>query len=212
MNLCLGPGCTLNVRVAVLSGLLFGGVSATHGQEPAQPLSVTSAVPDPAAGTVTISGGRFGTRPFVTLDLVPLDIRVAMDTVILAVVPAGTIPAGEYLLTVSRGPASEDSATLPITVGTAESSAARAKADDRRDVDPGSPAPDIRNTAALPPLAPADAAAARIGDRVVSVEEIDREWRRSDPAGYVRLLRQLYDARLQVANRVITRELLEREA
>jgi protein-disulfide isomerase len=200
------------LRVAVLSGLLVGGISGISAQAPAQSLVVTSAVPDAAAGTVTISGEYFGARPFVTLDLVPLDVRVAMATVILAAVPAGTIPPGEYLLTVSRGPGPGDSATLEITVGTAESPAAPRKADQRRDGELRSQLTADRNTSALPPVVAGDSAAMKIGDRVVSVEEVDREWSRSDPAGYLRLLRGLHDARMQIANKMISQELLSREA
>jgi protein-disulfide isomerase len=173
---------------------------------------VASALPDSASGTVTISGANFGSRPFVTLDLVPLDIRVALDTVILAAVPAGTIPHGEYLLTVSRGPAPEDNGTVEVIVGAAEPASARADGGQRSTREAGPPEPTNRDMAALPPLVAGDVTAVKIGDRAVSVDEIDREWRRSDPAGYLRLIRRLHDARQQNVNRIITQELLAREA
>src|SRR4051812_46311199 len=111
------------IYVAAVAMLL---AARTGRAQPSAPqLAVTSAVAD-ANGALTISGqnfaaasGRFGTRPFVTLDLVPLDVRVATDTAILATVPSGSIPPATYLLTVSRGPAAAENASLEVTVGAA---------------------------------------------------------------------------------------------
>src|ERR1700730_15143366 len=56
-------------------------------QPPAPQLVVTSAPPDPGGQTLTISGGNFVAHPFVPLDLVPVTIRFAIDTQIVATVP-----------------------------------------------------------------------------------------------------------------------------
>src|SRR5262245_49347171 len=106
-----------HVRLAaVIIGLLAAAVAA-EGQQTSPQLVITSAVPDAGGETLSISGGNFtggnlAARPFVTLDLIPLDVRVATDTLILVSAPVGAMPAGNYLLTVSRGAASADNATL----------------------------------------------------------------------------------------------------
>src|SRR6476659_5102048 len=114
--------------IGVVAGLLASGLPA-RAQQAAPQLFVTIAVPDAAGEALTISGGnftvlggRFGTRPFVTLDLIPLDVRASTDSAILVAVPVGAMPAGTYLLTVSRGPAPTDNASLEVTLGTASSS------------------------------------------------------------------------------------------
>jgi len=208
----VGPRRAVTLRVSILAGLLASGPAADAGQPQAQPLLVTSAVPDAAAGTVTISGANFGTRPFVTLDLVPLDIRGALDTVILAAVPARAIPPGEYLLTVSRGPDPAHTATLRITVGTTEPASVQLDGGLPSSTQPGSPEPAARTTVDLPPVVAGDTTALKIGERVVSVNEIDLEWYRSDPAGYLGVVRRLYDGRRRIANSIITEELLALEA
>ena len=181
-------------RLAVIAALLTCGSIATAGQAPLPQLFVTGAVADTAANTITISGGNFGARPFVTLDLVPLDVRAATDTRIVAAAPVGAIPPADYLLTVSRGPAPADSATFTLSLGVADSPRMAA-------------APD-----ALPSLLAGTAKAAQVGDRAISVDEIDSEWWRSDPSSYLQLMRRLYDARHQVLNTMVTDELLAREA
>ena len=59
--------------LAVLAVLVAVAVSARAEQAPAPQLFVTGAVPDASTDTLTISGGNFGARPFVTLDLFPLE-------------------------------------------------------------------------------------------------------------------------------------------
>ena len=82
------------------AALLLHVVSAAQAQAPAAPLTIEAAAPDAGAGTLTISGTGFGVRPLVTLDLVPLNIKLALDQRIIAVVPVEMIPPGSYLLTV----------------------------------------------------------------------------------------------------------------
>src|SRR5262245_40896701 len=106
---------------AVIISLLAAGMPA-EGQQTSPQLVITNAVPDAGGETLSIScgnftGGNLAARPFVTLDLIPLDVRVATDTLILVAAPVGAIPPGKYLLTVSRGPASADNATLEVNVG-----------------------------------------------------------------------------------------------
>ncbi len=64
----------------------------------------------------------------------------------------------------------------------------------------------------MPSLLAGTAKAAQVGDHAISVDEIDSEWRRSDPSSYLQLMRRLYDARHQVLNTMVTDELLAREA
>jgi protein-disulfide isomerase len=160
------------------------------------PLTVATAVPDPSGQTVTITGTNFGTRPLVTLDLVPVTIQFAVDSQIVAAVPVNAMPAGKYLLTVSRGAAASDSASIQLTLGGGAS------------VPPPAPA-DLAETTRIPN---SSTTAAQVGDRAISVEEIDREWRRTDPNGYLAFARQLYENRRRVADQMVADELIAREA
>jgi protein-disulfide isomerase len=54
--------------------------------------------------------------------------------------------------------------------------------------------------------------AARVGDRQITVADVDREWQRTDPGSYVALNRQLYEARRRVVDTMVTDDLLGREA
>ena len=91
--------------------------SARRRRTRGPPLAVHQAVPDAATDTLTIDGEHFGPTPFVTLDLVPLDLRLVLDTRLMAAVPIDAMPPGRYLLTVSRGPAAADRATLEVSLG-----------------------------------------------------------------------------------------------
>ena len=164
---------------------------------------MTSAAPDPGGQTLTITGGNFGARPFVTLDLVPLTIRFAIDTQIVAAVPVNDMPAGTYLLTVSRGPSRADSGSFQLALGAVEPAR-----DDKTKSGPPD-RPDPRDTTPSPSAADP---AAKVGDRVLTVAEIDREWQRTDPAGYLALSRQMYEGRRRAADLMVTNELLAREA
>lgn len=167
-----------------------------RAQTAAPQLVVAGAVPDPGGQTLTISGANFGSRPLVTLDLVPVTVQFAMDSRIVAAVPVEAMPSGTYLLTVSRGPSAAENGSLALTLG--------------------SPAP--VPAAAVPvespgPLSPAAGEpAARVGDRVIPFEDIDREWQRRDPATYLMASRQLYASRRRVADEMIADQLLAAEA
>ena len=170
------------------------------------PLTVTSAAPDPSGQTVTVQGSGFGTRPFVTLDLVPLTVQFSVDSQIVAVVPVNQMPPGSYLLTVSRGAAAGDTGSVPLVLGGAAANPAARPAD----ATPGSAPPNAPATDAAIPSG-ADQAA-KIGDRAITVAEIDREWQRTDSGSYLALARELYDNRRRAADLLMANELLAREA
>ena len=176
----------------------FVGVrSVVFAQAP--PLTVMSAVPDPSGQTLTITGANFGSRPLVTLDLLPVTVRFAIDSQIVAAVPVNIMPAGKYLLTVSRGSLPADSASIQVALAGGASAPAPT---------PREPA-DRPDTTRMPKAADA---AAQVGDRTMTVEEIDREWRRTDPSGYLAFTRQLYDNRRRVVDQMVADELIAREA
>lgn len=182
---------TLAIRVGVAVAVLLWP-RATPAAQPAPP-DIQEILPDPTSDTITIRGGHFGTRVVVTLDLVPLDVRLAIDTRIVVAVPLAAIPSGEYLLTVSRGPGAGESATTLITLGASAASA---------------PPPP---PAAAPPASSADVAA-RVGDRAITIADLDREWQRSDPGGYAAAMQQVYEQRRRVAGTMVADDLLAREA
>jgi len=173
--------------------------------QPVPPLVVTSAVPDPSGQTITVIGAHFGTRPFVTLDLLPVPVQFAVDSQLVASVPVNQMPPGTYLLTVSRGPAATDSGSLPMVIG------APAAASTPGSVPVNAVAGGARVQEPMPPIAAGDPAA-RVGDDVFTVEEVDREWARTDPAGYLAATRGLYEGRRRIAGQMITERLLAAEA
>jgi len=181
------------LRATILCALAALAPAVTFAQ--LAPLTIQSAVPDVTAGTVTVAGSGFGQRPFVTLDLVPLNIQLAMDPRVIAVAPLGMMPPGSYLLTITRGPQPGDTASVQLQLGAVASSA-------------GAQAPGGA-PASLP--APGDAAA-RVGDRTITLADVDREWQRTDPVGYLAASRQLFDARRRIVNDLVHAELLAREA
>lgn len=180
----------------VSAGAAVGAGAGVAEQAPAPPLVVTQVAQDAATDSITISGEHFGAQPFVTLDLVPLDLRLVLETSIMAAVPIDAMPPGKYLLTVSRGPLPADRASLEISLG--------------RVVEPPAGAPTTAPAAVGAPAA-TDVGAV-VGDRTITVAEIDREWQTSDPGGYVALMRQLYQQRRAVADRMVNDALLGREA
>src|SRR5258707_10524873 len=98
------------MKSTLLTVLLCAAGSFARAQAPQ--LTVASAVPDPSGQTVTITGAHFGNRPLVTLDLLPVTVQFAVDSQIVAAVPVNMMPAGKYLLTVSRGSLPTDSASI----------------------------------------------------------------------------------------------------
>ena len=70
---------------------------------------------------------------------------------------------------------------------------------------------------ALPMLACAqpqedDDTAARVGDTLITLGDVEDAWRQDDAASRMRMLQQLYDTRRQTLERVIGEHLIEREA
>ena len=166
-------------------------------QQAAPQLVVNGAVPDPDGQTLIITGENFVRRPLVTLDLVPIAVQSATDSQIVAAVPVNMMPPGTYLLTVSRGPSASDNGSFPVTLG-----AGRIKSGDaaRSGSEPGTLGP----SGAEP--------AAKVGDRVITVADVDQEWRRTAPGAYVGLSREIYENRRRVTNLMVTDELLALEA
>lgn len=183
--------------------VLAGGPPAAAQAVPQ--LVVSNVAPDASGETITITGQSFGTRPFVTLDLVPLPVRVAVDTQIVAVAPVNQMPPGEYLLTVARGPSSAERGSFLFKIGPPApgTSSAKTAAPPTSSVSGGT-GPEV-----LPP--PTDPAA-RVGDRVITVADVDREWRRTNPTGYLGFIRQLYDTRRRILDALVADDLLAREA
>lgn len=181
--------------VALALGIATGVVSATAQPVPVPPLVVTGVVAD--ASGLTITGVNFGTNPFVTLDLVPLTLRGATDTQVAAAVPVSAMPPGEYLLTVSRGAAPAETGSFQLILGAGKPKRVEA---------------DSKSPHVSAPSAGGAEPAVQVGDRVITVAEVDREWRRTDPASYVGLSRQIYEIRRRIADTMAADELLAREA
>jgi protein-disulfide isomerase len=197
----------MNLKFTRFTGFWFGlalacvlmRVEAAGAQPTMPPLAVTHAVADASGDTVTIAGANFGSaRPFVTLDMVPLPVRISLDSQIVAEAPTRLMPPGEYLLTVSRGPAPADNGWFKLTIGSGARKAAASAAD---------PAP-AGQTLSIAGSEPA----ARVGDRLITIADVDQELQRTDQPGYLGLSRHLYDSRRRVADAMITDELLKREA
>jgi hypothetical protein len=71
--------------------------------------------------------------------------------------------------------------------------------------------------ASPPASAPADAAtasgaspAAHVGDRVITIKEVDEAWRKADPVEHTRATQLLYDGRKQALERMIADILIEK--
>ncbi len=62
------------------------------------------------------------------------------------------------------------------------------------------------------PAAPPGEVVARIGDRTISMREVEQFWRESDPVSFARVQQQLYEARKRALDGVIAEYLLGREA
>lgn len=187
------------MRSTLCLAAVVAGVAWTMPLLAQEPLPVVVASAEAGSGgeTVVITGSRFGRRPLVTLDLIPLTVQFANDSQIVAAAPTRMMPAGEYLLTVSRGTAPGDSTSVLLRLGAVETPADAAAS--------ATPADVLRPPAATDP-------AARVGERTITVEEVDREWQRRDPAGYLAMNRALYEARRRVVDDLVSDELIGREA
>lgn len=186
------------------------GAGAVFAQpDDAAPLVLAAARPDPGTGTLTLTGAGFGRTPFVTLDLVPLAVRSASDVRIVAAAPIALMPPGDYVLTVSRGSEAHEHASLDVALhgGAAAGGSSPAERSGRGTRPGPAGGADGPGLAADP-----DAAAATVGDRVITVAEVDREWRRQDPGGFVALAREIHDTRWRFTDALVAEELLAREA
>src|SRR5262245_1636205 len=145
------------MRATLLTVALLTVDSLAFAQAP--PLTIATASADPSGQTVTVTGTNFGSRPLVTLDLLPVTVQVAVDSQIVVAVPVNMMPPGKYLLTVSRGSLPTDSASIQIPLGgggAAQPSAPRDPAD----------VPETTRMQA------GSATAAQVGDRAITAEEI----------------------------------------
>jgi protein-disulfide isomerase len=193
---------TVRRAVVFVAGALVAGIAviapgAAAGQagQAGRRVAISAAVPDAGAGTVAITGENFGFVPFVTLDLIPLTIESVGGNRIIVAAPIKLMPAKTYLLTLSYGPAAEESASIPVVLGG----------------EPGA-GTETNPSPAAAPVPSGDQAAAKVGDRVITIGEVDREWRRSDPATYLATIRELYNERRRVLDTIVGNELLAREA
>ncbi len=207
------PAAALTIGLAI--GMADGPVSAQPAETSAPaPLVLSGARPDPQTGTLTVIGAGFGRLPFVTLDLVPLAVRSATDTEIVATAPISLMPPGDYVLTVSRGSAVGQHASLDVALHGGSAAGGSSPAErSGMGARPG-PAPAGGTRAGNGPVLAAEpgAVAATVGDRVITVAEVDRAWRRRDPGGFVALAREIHDTRWRFTDALVAEELIAREA
>jgi protein-disulfide isomerase len=181
--------------VLLVVSLFVSAATAAAELQDRPSLVVATAEADAGSGTLTIAGSGFGGRPFVTLNLIPLTVRVAIDTRIVAAAPIGIMPPGLYLLTVSRGPAPSDTASLDVPLS-------------------GGPPPPLTVAPHLGTdlFGSSDGVAAKVGDRSIAIADVDREWQRTDPGSYVGVARRIHEMRRRVADKMVADDLLAREA
>ena len=207
------PGKVAGV-VAFTLGMAVGAASAQPAAQTTEtsPLVVSSAQPAPRAGTLTIAGTGFGRTPFVTLDLVPLAVRSATDSEIVATAPISLMPPGDYVLTVSRSPGPGEHASLdvPLHGGAAAGGSTPAT----RSGSGTRPAAAVRTNGTDGPRLAAEpgTVAATVGNRVITVAEVDREWRRQDPGGFVALAREIHDTHWRFTDTLVAEALIAHEA
>ncbi len=202
--------------VAVTSAMAIGmAVSAVSAQPAQTSLLVLSGVrPDPQAGTLTITGAGFGQFPFVTLDLVPLAVRSATDVEIVATAPITLMPPGDYVLTVSRGSGAGRHASLDVALhgGTAAGGSSPAERSGMGTRSGPASAAAAGDSDGPVLAAEPGAVAATVGDRIITVADVDREWRRQDPGGFIALAREIHDTRWRFTDALVADELIAREA
>lgn len=182
------------VTVALVVG---GRPVRTAGVQPPEdpPLQLSSAVPDADGQSLIITGTNFGRRPLVTLELLPVTVRYSLGATLVVAVPVSQMPPGTYLLTVSRGATPAENASLSVTLGSTPS--------------PSATTAPSAGTELIPSGA---AVAATVGDRSITLADVDREWQRTDPAGYLAASRDLYSQRRRVVDQMVTDDLIAREA
>ena len=206
----------LSGAIAVAIVLVIETAGGALSAQPAEtsPLVLFNARPDPQAGTLTIAGAGFGQFPFVTLDLVPLAVRSATETEIVVTAPISLMPPGDYVLTVSRGSGAGQHASLDVALhgGTAAGGSSPAERSGMGTRSGPAPAAGSGNTDGPVLAAEPGAVAATVGDRIITVAEVDREWRRQDPGGFVALAREIHDTRWRFTDALVAEELIAREA
>ena len=206
----------LSGAVAVAVGLAVGLAEGTVSAQPTgmPPLVLSGARPDPQAGTLTIAGAGFGQFPFVTLDLVPLAVRSATDVAIVATAPIALMPPGDYVLTVSRGSGAGRHASLDVALHGGTAAGGSSPAERSGMGTRSGPASAAATGGADGPVLAAEpgAVAATVGDRIITVAEADREWRRQDPGGFIALAREIHDTRWRFTDALVADELIAREA
>ena len=202
--------------VAVVIALAIGTAPGTVSAQAAQtsPLVLSSARSDLQAGTLIIAGAGFSRFPFVTLDLVPLAVRSATDTEIVATAPISLMPPGDYVLTVSRGSGTGQHASLDVALhgGTAAGGSSPAERSGMGARPGPARAAGAGGTNGPALAAEPGAVAATVGDRIITVAEVDREWRRQDPGGFIALAREIHDTRWRFTDALVAEELIAREA
>ena len=205
----------MGILARAVALFLSVAVGPASGQ-PAElsPLVLTSARPDPRQGTLTIAGAGFGPAPFVTLDLVPLTARTTTDGEIVVTAPIALMPPGDYVLTVSRGAGQGEHASLDVALhGGAAAGGSTPAERSGLGTRPGrTPATGTGGTDGPALAAAAGAVAATVGDRIITVAEVDREWRRQDPGGFIALAREIHDTRWRYTDALVAGELIAREA
>ncbi len=193
--------CPLIILLHLVPGVAGAGQSAA-------PVTVTQAVAETRSDSITISGTNFGnTRPLVTLNLIPLTVQYATPTQIVVAAPIAMMPPGTYLLTVSRGPSAAENGSFEVTLGSGASAQTAASLPARPAAAPVAPAAPAAGS-----LPQGSDVAATVGDRVITIADVDREWRRSDPTGYLDATRNVYASRRGVVDTMVTAEVLAREA
>lgn len=121
------------------------------------------------------------------------------------------MPPGDYVLTVIRGSGRGEHASLdvPLHGGAAADGSTPATRSGM-----GTRPAAIADGSTDGPLLAAEpgAVAATVGNRVITVAEVDREWRRQDPGGFIALAREIHDTRWRFTDALVADELIAREA
>jgi hypothetical protein len=106
--------------VVLLSVVLLPTITVAQRPESAAQATIVGAVPDFAAGLLTISGQNFrSASPLVLLNAAPLAVVSATPTRIIASLPSALASSpGSYQLIVSSGPSPTDTTTFSVTIGT----------------------------------------------------------------------------------------------